>query len=415
MSTHFSSSLRPTRRASTDCSRRGAPTRRRSARAAAIVVRVRRGRRSRAAAVRARLDGSTARSRSRASEIAPGGACRACGRAAGDPYGGASYPAGGARGRFRAAWRVAVAPGVTIEQRVTPLDARRMLRARRPLSAALVSVDDGDSGARRGGERGRSRSARGRRRSCSPRRVEAGVTRVFRVGGAHAIAALAYGTETVPRVDKIVGPGNAYVAAAKTMVVGAIARSISRPGPSEIVIVATRGRAEWIAADLIAQAEHDADARAVLLTPSRRSRTACGARDRAPAAGTAVRRALRWRATAAPIVTRDLHEAIALANRMAPEHLVVPGRARRRQPSVVRARSFVGDVRRAGRRRLCDRIEPRAADRRRGAAARRPERRRLRPRLDVQRVTRSRAGAAGAGDRGAGRGRGPGGQPHRSE
>src|SRR5213076_3202892 len=98
--------------------------------------------------------------------------------------------------------------------------------------------------------------------------VEAGVTRLFRVGGAHAVAALAYGTKTIPRVDKIVGPGNRYVATAKAIVAGDCAIDFYA-GPTEIVIVAGNGRPAWVAADLVAQAEHDPDARAVLVTWSR--------------------------------------------------------------------------------------------------------------------------------------------------
>src|SRR5258705_6871499 len=94
---------------------------------------------------------------------------------------------------------------------------------------------------------------------------EAGVSRLFRLGGAHAIAALAYGTKTIPRVDKIVGPGNRYVAAAKARVSGDCAIDFYA-GPTEIVIVAGSGRADWIAADLIAQAEHDPDARSIFIT-----------------------------------------------------------------------------------------------------------------------------------------------------
>src|SRR4029077_16915717 len=94
---------------------------------------------------------------------------------------------------------------------------------------------------------------------------EAGVTRLFRVGGAHAIAALAYGTATIPRVDKIVGPGNRYVAAAKARVSADCAIDFYA-GPTEIVIVAGSGRAEWLAADLVAQAEHDPDARSIFIT-----------------------------------------------------------------------------------------------------------------------------------------------------
>ena len=92
--------------------------------------------------------------------------------------------------------------------------------------------------------------------------LEAGVSRLFRIGGAHTIAALAYGTSTVPKVDKIVGPGSAYVAAAKARV-SADCPIDFYAGPTEIVIVASGGKADWIAADLVAQAEHDPDARAL--------------------------------------------------------------------------------------------------------------------------------------------------------
>jgi histidinol dehydrogenase len=147
------------------------------------------------------------------------------------------------------------------------------------------------------------------------------VTRLFRMGGAHAIAALAYGTSTVPRVDKIVGPGNAYVASAKALVAKDCAIDFYA-GPSEIVIVSTSGNPEWIAADLLAQAEHDIDARAILLTPSKRLATQVhrALSAQAPADGPA-RDALRRRGGI--VLTRNLREAIALANRLAPEHLVV--------------------------------------------------------------------------------------------
>jgi len=148
----------------------------------------------------------------------------------------------------------------------------------------------------------------------------AGVSRLFRVGGAHAIAALAFGTRTVPRVDKIVGPGNAYVAAAKALVSRDCAIDF-HAGPSEIVVVSTAGHPPWIAADLIAQAEHDPDARAILLTPSRRlaDAVARAVLDQAPADGPA-REALA--ANGGIVLTRTLSEAIALCQRMAPEHVV---------------------------------------------------------------------------------------------
>jgi histidinol dehydrogenase len=94
-----------------------------------------------------------------------------------------------------------------------------------------------------------------------------GVTHMFRMGGAQAIAALAYGTGTVPKVDRIVGPGNIYVAAAKKLIAGETGIDFVA-GPTEIVIIAADGNPRWIAADLLAQAEHDVDASAILLTTS---------------------------------------------------------------------------------------------------------------------------------------------------
>jgi histidinol dehydrogenase len=147
-----------------------------------------------------------------------------------------------------------------------------------------------------------------------------GVSRLFRIGGAQAIAALAYGTETVPAVDKIVGPGNAYVAAAKALVSSHCAIDFNA-GPSEIVVVSVSGRPSWIAADLIAQAEHDPDARAILLTPSRRLASAV-AREliaQMPVEGPAAR---ALSTNGGIVLTRSLDEAIALCQRMAPEHVV---------------------------------------------------------------------------------------------
>ncbi len=148
----------------------------------------------------------------------------------------------------------------------------------------------------------------------------AGVSRLFRLGGAHAIAALAYGTRRIPAVDKIVGPGNAYVAAAKSLVSADCAIDF-HAGPSEIVVVSSSGRPAWIAADLIAQAEHDPDARAILLTPSRRlaDGVARHLAARMPSDGPA-QAALSI--NGGVVVTRTLAEAIDLCNRMAPEHVV---------------------------------------------------------------------------------------------
>ena len=152
----------------------------------------------------------------------------------------------------------------------------------------------------------------------------AGVDEVYRVGGAQAIAALAYGTATIRPVDKIVGPGNAWVQAAKRMVYG-VTDIDKMAGPSEVLVVAdAHAHPGWVAADLIAQAEHGSgDESAVLITPSRRMALAVAAAiDRAltdlPRAD-AVARVLKKRGAA--VVVRNLEEAFALANRIAPEHL----------------------------------------------------------------------------------------------
>ena len=151
----------------------------------------------------------------------------------------------------------------------------------------------------------------------------AGVDRVFRCGGAQAIAALAYGTETVPRVDKIVGPGNAYVAEAKRQVFGQVGIDMIA-GPSEILVIADgESDAHFVAADLLSQAEHDKNASAVLITDS-------------PFLAQAAAKEIEAQLTSLPrrdiaraslenngkiILVRDIPEAIGIANALAPEHL----------------------------------------------------------------------------------------------
>jgi histidinol dehydrogenase len=225
-----------------------------------------------------------------------------------------------ARRQVPRGWRVQVAPGVSVEQRVVPLDrvGCYVPGGRYPLPSSLLmtAIPAAAAGV-------------GEIVAVCPRpapvvlaaALEAGVSRLFRVGGAHAVAALAYGTATVPRVDKIVGPGNRYVAAAKALVAADCGIDFYA-GPTEIVIVASRGSADWIAADLIAQAEHDPDARAVLITPSRplAERVAARVAARMPADGPA-RASLA--AHGGVIVTRSMAEAIELANVSAAEHLVV--------------------------------------------------------------------------------------------
>jgi histidinol dehydrogenase len=151
----------------------------------------------------------------------------------------------------------------------------------------------------------------------------AGVTRVFAVGGAQAIAALAYGTATVPAVAKIVGPGNVYVAAAKRQVFGTVGIDMIA-GPSEILVIAdATANADWIALDLLAQAEHDESAQAILLTPDAALIEAVAA-SIARSLGAMPRReviATSLGRRGALIRVRDLAEACAIADRIAPEHL----------------------------------------------------------------------------------------------
>jgi histidinol dehydrogenase len=151
----------------------------------------------------------------------------------------------------------------------------------------------------------------------------AGVTEGWRVGGAQAVAALAYGTATIRRVDKVVGPGNVYVALAKSRVFGEVGIDMVA-GPSEVLVVADGGAdPEWVAADLLAQAEHDPMARAVLVTdaPDLVSRVASSLTEQL---GRLARRAIAGealRANGALVLVGSLEEAVELANRLAPEHL----------------------------------------------------------------------------------------------
>jgi histidinol dehydrogenase len=151
----------------------------------------------------------------------------------------------------------------------------------------------------------------------------AGVDEIYRIGGAQAVAALACGTQTIAPVAKIVGPGNAYVATAKRLVFGKVGIDMIA-GPSEILVVADEtAHPEWIAADLLAQAEHDANAQAILITDSR---TLADEVENAIAAQVAAlpRAALArasWRDFGAIILVPALAEAVALVDALAPEHL----------------------------------------------------------------------------------------------
>ncbi|MER5173439.1 MULTISPECIES: histidinol dehydrogenase [Thioclava] len=151
----------------------------------------------------------------------------------------------------------------------------------------------------------------------------AGVDEIYRIGGAQAVAALAYGTDTIHPVDKITGPGNAFVAAAKRRVFGKVGIDMIA-GPSEILVIADgQNDPDWIALDLLSQAEHDASAQSILITPDE------GFANRVVAAvekrlETLERREIAgasWRDFGAVVITRDLAEAAELSNRVAPEHL----------------------------------------------------------------------------------------------
>ena len=150
------------------------------------------------------------------------------------------------------------------------------------------------------------------------------VDNVFRTGGAQAIAAMAFGTESVPKVDRIVGPGNIYVAAAKKLLAGEVGIDFVA-GPTEIVIIAAEGDARWIAADMLAQAEHDVEASAILLTTSRdlAERVAAEVARQLETLPTASVASAAIRANSAVVLVASLDQAVEASNRLAPEHLAL--------------------------------------------------------------------------------------------
>ncbi len=225
-------------------------------------------------------------------------------------------------------WTVREEDGTELGQRVTPLDRVGLYvpggKAAYPSSVLMNALPARVAGVREivmvvptpGGEKNPLVLAAA---------SLAGVTRAFAIGGAQAVAALAYGTATVPAVDKIVGPGNAYVAAAKRRVFGVVGIDMIA-GPSEIVIICDGATdPDWIAMDLFSQAEHDELAQAILLTPDGSFIEAVAA-SIARLLPTQPRRAIIEASLAnrgALIRTRDLDEACAIANRIAPEHLEI--------------------------------------------------------------------------------------------
>jgi histidinol dehydrogenase len=223
-----------------------------------------------------------------------------------------------------AEWMRAMKPGLRLGQIVRPLDsvAAYIPSGRYPLASTLVMtvVPAQVAGVPRISV-------------ASPRPVTEvfgtaallGVADVFEMGGAQAIAAFAFGTRTVPRADRIVGPGNIYVAAAKKLLAGEVGIDFVA-GPTEILIIAQEGDPRRLAADMLAQAEHDVDASAVLLTTSKRLAAAVAREierqmDDLPTAAVAGKAIAR---NSAIVVTKSLDEAVDLANRFAPEHLSIP-------------------------------------------------------------------------------------------
>ena len=169
----------------------------------------------------------------------------------------------------------------------------------------------------------------------------AGVNRVFTLGGAQAVAALAYGTESVPAVDKIVGPGNIYVATAKRMVYGTVGIDMIA-GPSEILVICDGATdPDWIAMDLFSQAEHDEDAQAILLSPDGEFLDRVAASMLRLVAEMPRKQIIEQSLSArgALIKVRDLDDAVEVANTIAPEHLEL---------SVENAQQLAESIRHAG-------------------------------------------------------------------
>jgi histidinol dehydrogenase len=229
-------------------------------------------------------------------------------------------------------WEIETEDGVRLGQRITPLECAGLYvpggTASYPSSVVMNVVPAQVAGVKRIVVATPPRSLR-ENPAVAAALVQLGIKEVYAVGGAQAIAALAYGTETVPRVDKITGPGNRYVTAAKKLVFGTVGID-SIAGPSEIAIIADdTARADFVAADLLAQAEHAEDACAVLLTTSAQLASDV-ATEVSRQAESLPRRALVEKSLAqfgAILLVNDLDEACAIVNQLAPEHLELVTRA----------------------------------------------------------------------------------------
>lgn len=217
-------------------------------------------------------------------------------------------------------WNFAPASGVTVGQRIRPIGSVGCYvpSGRYPLPSTLLMTVIPAQVA--GVERIVVVSPRPAAETLAAAAM-LGVSEFYRVGGAHAVAALAYGTKKIPRVDKIVGPGNAFVTAAKRLVAFDCAIDMLA-GPTEIVVASESGEAEGIASDLVAQAEHDPDAQAIFITTSA---------ELAKAVSTSVKQRTRFNKIAAQAIARNgvaivassVEEARSITNALAPEHLTV--------------------------------------------------------------------------------------------
>ena len=225
-------------------------------------------------------------------------------------------------------WETEPEYGVRLGQRITPIERVGLYvpggTASYPSSVVMNVVPAQVAGVKRIVVATPPRSLR-ENPAVAAALLQLGVNEVYAVGGAQAIAALAYGTETVPRVDKITGPGNRYVAAAKKLVFGTVGID-SIAGPSEVAIIADdTARAEFVAADLLAQAEHAEEASAILVTTSQQLANDVAA-EVSRQAESLPRRAVVEKSLAqygAILLVNDLDEACAIVNTLAPEHLEV--------------------------------------------------------------------------------------------
>jgi histidinol dehydrogenase len=225
-------------------------------------------------------------------------------------------------------WQVENESGVRLGQRISPIESAGLYvpggTAAYPSSVLMNAIPAQVAGVRRLAVATPPRTL-AENPLVAAALFELGIEEIYTVGGAQAIAALAYGTETIARVDKITGPGNKYVAAAKKLVFGAVGID-SIAGPSEVIVLADEtARADYVAADLLAQAEHDEAASAILLTISEKLAFAVS-EELKRQTEILPRRAIiekSLRDYGALIVTETIDEACAIANELAPEHLEI--------------------------------------------------------------------------------------------